>query len=173
MKLQAALKYLLSYRKRDWELADYPIRYRFQGRPAGTAPAAAAWLAQISGWEQLPGLGQTKAAAYADLEERFQRIKHTGKPLPRPGTRVPIQIAPHDKVDRYAVIAHDFFAEILAMDYTQVLITDGSSLHDFLLDDVAAIYAKIHAVYGVDVSDISNGNLAAIFARLHQAGAGA
>ncbi|MDQ2806071.1 MAG: hypothetical protein M3Z04_03995 [Chloroflexota bacterium] len=78
-------------------------------------------MAQIVGWEQVSGVGQIKAEAYTDLETRFNDSKRSGRPLPRPGTRVRLQIAPHDAVDRYAAVADEFFAKILGMDYTQIL----------------------------------------------------
>jgi hypothetical protein len=127
---------------------------------------------QIIGWEQMPGTGNTRAEAVADLEQKLADYKRREGRLPRPGTRVPIQFAPMVEVDKYAQLAGNFFDKILGMDYRQVLITDQSSLYDFAFSEerLAELQRKIRDIYQVDVSDIEDGNLVTIFARLHQQG---
>src|SRR3954469_7048383 len=101
MEWQCIVKYLLSFRKRTWTLADYPVTVRQQAGAGPDAPAVQPWLAQIAGWPQMPGLGDTREAALAHLAERLATYQAGGQPLPRPGTRVPIRFAPHRQVYRW------------------------------------------------------------------------
>lgn len=169
------LKYLLSFLKTDWTLKDYPIRVRHLPVPPNDAPAEfrpMPWLVQIIGWEQMPGTGNSRAAAFADLEERLAERKRQEQKLPRPGTRVPIAFAPRIEVEQHNPVAADFFARILDMAYQHVLITDESSLYHFgwTEERIAELQQKIQAVYGVEVADIEDGNLIRIFERIEQQG---
>jgi hypothetical protein len=173
--LQRLAKYLLSYRKTDWELQDYPLRVRHQagatsGGDPGNTVRPIPWLVQILGWEQMPGAGDTQEAAYADLAHKLTAYKQQGNRLPRPGTRVPLKFAASSEVGRYEQIATEFFSRILDMDYQRVFISDESSLEDFALSDErsAELRGKIAAVYGIDISDIADGNLVRIFARIRE-----
>ena len=161
-------KYLLSFRKRTWELADYPVEIRPQSGAGPDAPAIMPWRAQIAGWPQLTGLGATREAAYADLAARLETFKASGAALPRPGARVPITFAPHARVYRYPAVVADFFPRILDMSTDGLFfISDGSALGDFTMDaDLEPVFARIEAAYGVDVRDVEDGLLAPIFARI-------
>jgi len=83
-------KRCLSYRKPSWELSDYPIVIREQ---ADVPPADRYW-ARILGWN-IDGTGATREGALRDMahwyETRKSALRESGKPLPRPGTEVPIQ----------------------------------------------------------------------------------
>lgn len=170
-QIKAALKYLLSFAKSDWQLSDYPIRFRHQ-KPAFKDPPAGRlelvpWVAQIINWWQMSGHGQTKAEAYADLQARFNQLKEGGKQLPRPGTGLPIEFAPNVEISAHEDIALEFFDKILDMDYRGCWISDGSSLWDFHEEETnERLNQKILETYGVDVADIEDGNLVRIFERI-------
>ena len=176
--MQRAIKFILSFFKRDWDLSDYPIEVREQY--PGTAPAAVPvsmrgklilWIVRIPNWLRMSGYGDTREEACADLEAKFHEYKSEGHKLPRPGTKVPLQFAPRPQIERHEVTAEDFFIRIFGMNYHNVLITDSSSLWDFPISDPDAITAKIEVVYGVDITDIEDGNLARIFERIEASAA--
>ena len=171
LQLKAAIKYLLSFRKSDWQVSDYPIRFRYQeldpsdyssGR-LETIP----WVSQIINWWQMSGYGLTKEEAYADLKRRLDEFKQRGEPLPRPGTGLPLEFASNVEVSAYEDIARDFFDKVLDMDYRECWISDESSLWDFHGEESNEhLNQRIQNMYGVDVTDIENGNLVRIFERI-------
>ena len=127
------------------------------------------YLARIVKWWVLTGGGDTPEEAVRDLAVQFERIKNDwerdGKPLPRPGTQVPIEFAPSSHVDANSDLATDFIQRVFGLDWA--FITDGTSLWDFHTNENNdALHAKIKTVYGVDVSDIESGNLATILDRI-------
>jgi hypothetical protein len=120
----ALLKWALSFRKRDWDLADYPIRVRkvipdpespFNGPRFHFHP----YVANIANWH-LTGFGDSKRDALQDLEQRFAERKvslaEEGKPLPRPGTNVPLSFASQERVDTYRELADEFVHSVLQLD---------------------------------------------------------
>jgi len=166
------IKYLLSFLKRDWDLEDYPIAVRYQD-PALKPPAdigqvvSIPWIVMIGNWNQMIALGETREEALQNLRQQFEAYKQKNHPLPRPGTHVPLEMAPARHVDQYAALAHDFITKIVVgVDPSFFFISDSSSLWDFPYEDKAEQFARIKQVYGVDVSDIEDGNLAKIFARI-------
>ena len=176
-RFKAAVKYVASFLKSDWELKDYPIRFR-QLRSERDVNGDDSikwdrWIAQIVNWWQMNGGGQTREEAYENLMKQFEDYRRTGPTLPRPGTEVPIEVCPTDEIDCYQDIARDFLKRILDIDYDDpwCIITDASSLWEFtLLDDVTddELVAKAQAEYEVDISDIKDGSLVAIFKRIQQ-----
>jgi hypothetical protein len=85
--------------KRDWELSDYPLALReHEINPdyAGTRVKQHRYSVAIVNWWVMSGGGDTKREAMEELEKRFaaERSKRgkAGKPLPRPGTHVPIDL---------------------------------------------------------------------------------
>src|ERR1044072_2650564 len=172
IQLRAGIKYLLSYTRFDWQLADYPIRFRnSQVTQTGGRLKQFPWSCQIINWWQIGGFGDTKQDAYADLEKRFSEIKSNGKPLPRPGTGLPIEFAPTVRMQLHDDIADDFFSRVLDMNYGDCLITDESSLWDFHGEESNEhLHRKIWDAYRMDVSDIDDGNLVKIFERIENHG---
>ncbi len=65
------------------------------------------------------------------------------------GSKVPIQFADTDRIEKYEDIAVDFFSKIIEMNYYDCFISDESSLHDFCLDDEKTI-EKIRKEYGIE-----------------------
>jgi hypothetical protein len=175
--MQTQLKFLLSFLKRDWQLTDYPTsaREQFKDRTyldnlqfKGTLPIMDAhrWVVRIPGWYYMVGFGPTKDAAYLDLNRNFEEYKAEGNILPRPGTSVPLKVAPRDTIETHDALAEEFFQRILGMNYHSVFITDSSSVYDFNIDNPDALNEKIEVVYNVSVRDIEDGNLARIFDRI-------
>jgi hypothetical protein len=172
--MQSIIKYILSFFKRDWNLRDYPLQIIDQypnGLPMNLPTEGSLrpikWVVRVPGWLRMSGYGDTQDDAYSDLQRKFHEFKMEGNKLPRPGTKLPIQIASHEQIDRYEYIAQDFFPKILDMDYGRILIiTDISSLWNFLHENEEEYIMRIHDVYGVDISDIEDGSLVRIFERI-------
>jgi len=171
LHIKAGIKYLLSFRKNDWQLSDYPIRFRhFKPSKDDLSPSRFKLIPcsfQIINWWQMDGLGETKEEAYADLEAKFNKLKEEGRALPRPGTGLPIEFAATEQVSCYDDIAEDFFRRVLEKDYRDCWISDESSLWDFHGEESNEhLHKKIWEAYRVDVSGIEDGNLVKIFERI-------
>lgn len=171
-RAKTVVKYILSFLKKDWQVSDYPIRFKhFEPRegleiilPQRFKPIP--WSAQIINWYQMGGCGDTKEQAYKDLVSNFEKRKADGKKIPRPGTGLPLELAPVDEIERYDDLAADFFPKVMDREYSGIFISDESSIWDFMVDDsLEPYYSKIREVYGVDVSD-SDGNFAKIFGKI-------
>ena len=170
-------KRLLSYRKRDWELADYPVVIRTQkfmpGLPSRFTQRP--YRALLLGW-LIDATGDSKHEAMANLETEFSRRRRMrieeGEPVPRPGTRVPIRYTSQSRVEQHAELAQDFIRRVLepVLGIEDVWISDDSSLWNFHLDETSAkLVAKIREVYDVDVTDIESETLVDIFDRIENA----
>ena len=175
-QFHALWKWFLSFRKRDWELEDYPVYIRSQQSDLASAfdnPRFKLhrYFAQIVNWH-ITGCGDTREKARQDLSSIFAAIKshkrETGKPLPRPGTRVPLEFVSQQRVKAHAELAEDFIHRVLELE--SAWISDESSLWDFHADENNDAYiTKIKEIYGVDVSDIQSANLAEILERIASA----
>src|SRR2546430_15636342 len=116
----AAWKWSLSLLKRDWELSDYPLALReHEINPdyAGTRLKQHRYSVAIVNWWVMRGSGNTRQDALAELEKRFaaevvERTK-AGKPLPRPGTHVPIAFASRQRFHAHPELAEDFLRRVL------------------------------------------------------------
>jgi hypothetical protein len=169
----ALWKRLLSYRKRDWELGDYPVVFRTQEidpKPQPKRLQMQPHIAQIVNW-WLCGTGETLAEALANLEEVFRNAsaarKAETKLLPRPGVNPPIEFASSTRIEAVGELSDDFIHKIL--EYEWAMISDESSLWDFHSEETNdALIEKIRLVYGVDVSDIESANLCEILERITQ-----
>jgi hypothetical protein len=169
-QIKAAFKYLLSFRKKEWTINDYPIRFkRFEisNEEQYGRLQPVPWSAQIINWWQMGGDGDTKEAAFADLKKNLEALKENGTSLPRPGTGLPIEFASTEKVSLHSDIAGDFFERVLEQNYDDCWISDESSLWDFHGEETNEhLHKKIWECYRVDVSDIEDGNLVKIFERI-------
>jgi len=168
LHLKAGAKYLLSFTKTDWQLTDYPIRFRhFDVVETGGRLKQFPWSVQIINWWQIDGSGDTKQQAYADMQKKFGEFKSNGKPLPRPGTGLPLEFAPTDRIRFFDDIADDFFRRVLDLNYRECFISDESTLWDFHTEESNEhLHKTIWDAYRVDVSDIKDGNLVKIFERI-------
>ena len=126
--LMVTTKRLLSYLKTDWDLDDYPIR---TWRNPNAGEVSVAYGAGIINWPTMVGHGETTTKAIEDLSERFQLYKDSCDGLPRPGTKVPLQFASTEYIDKYEDIAVDFFKRVLEMDYYEGFYSDDSMLAYF------------------------------------------
>jgi predicted RNase H-like HicB family nuclease len=169
--LTATWKFCLSFTKRHWDLADYPTVIRRQAPRSGasTDREAPPYAATIVNWWVMTGLGNTPEEAMQELASQFAGIEgdwqQKGKPMPRPGTKVPIEFAPSGRVYADFELADDFIRRVLGLDWA--FVSDESSLWDFHTGETNdALVAKISLLYGVDVSDIESGNIAAILGRI-------
>jgi len=168
--IQAAWKWSLSFLERDWQLSDYPLSIRkFDPDYAGTRLKQHRYSVAIVNWWVMSGGGDTKHEAQEELEKRFAAEKvrrvEAGKPLPRPGTHVPIEFASQQRVNAHPELADDFIRRVLNLDWAWI--SDESSLWDFhSSEDNGALIAKIREVYGVDVSDIESAKLSEILNRI-------
>jgi hypothetical protein len=167
-------KRILSYRKREWSLQDYPMRVWDQGPPLALPSRFTShrYRALILGW-LVDATGDTKKDAVAALEAEFFHRKQlrvdAGEPIPRPGVRVPIKISSRVRLDSHADLEEDFVRRVLhpVLGIEDVYMTDGSSLSNFHFDeDSSALVAKTREVYGVDISDIESENIAEILERI-------
>jgi len=170
--LTAKWKLCLSFAKNDWGLADYPIVIRKQVPDPGSADAHQSpppYSARIVNWWVMTGLGNTPEEAAQDLAAGFARMrecrKQEGKPMPRPGAKVPIEFAPSNQVYANPELTDDFVRRVLGLDWA--FVSDQSSLWDFHTGETnEVLIARIKDLYGVDVSDIESGDLAAILGRI-------
>ena len=168
LQLRVGAKYLLSFLKTDWQLSDYPVRFRHidVAEPTGRLQQFP-WSAQIINWWQMGGFGDTKQDAYADLQKKFGDVKSNRKTLPRPGAGLPIEFASTDRIQFFDDIADDFFRRVLDMNYQECFISDESTLWDSHAEETNEhLHEKIWNAYRVDVSDIDDGNLVKIFDRI-------
>src|SRR4051794_6735211 len=95
--LRMLSKRCLSYRKREWALRDYPIVEWVQTE----VPPGSRYWARVLGWN-IDGLGATREDALLEMERSYEARKAvraaSGKPIPRPGTSVPIEFASQERV---------------------------------------------------------------------------
>ena len=166
--LKRLLAYVLSFRKKDWSLRDYPIRVRRQRIESGSEAAPPKWLAQIPGWWTMTGIGDTREEALRELERSIDGHRERKGALPRPGTEVPVEFAPSDLVSKNDDLAREFFPPIVGMSYDDCLITDESSVWDFPVELTANdLGRKVLLVFGTEIGDLAEaGNIAAILERI-------
>jgi hypothetical protein len=170
-QLSATWKFCLSFRKRDWELNDYPVFVREQKfSPEYSAPRFNhhRYLASVVNWG-VAGTGDTRQEARADLSKTIESVRiarrEHGRHLPRPGTREPIEFASQERVMAHPELAEDFVRRVLGLDWAWI--SDESSLWDFHPNETNELLCnKIMEVYGVDVSDIESAKLSEILDRL-------
>jgi predicted RNase H-like HicB family nuclease len=175
--LLACWKWALSFRAREWKLADYPIYIRKQlpnpDSPFDNSPRFKFhnYVARVVNWPTMDGFGDSREEALIDLRATFlarkANLAEEGKPLPRPGTNVSIQFASQERVNEHPDLTKDFIHRVL--DLPWAFISDESSLWDFHNEESNdALVAKIREVYSVDVSDIEPGNIYQILDRIAQ-----
>jgi hypothetical protein len=167
----AAWKWLLSFRKPEWVLNDYPIRVTAQEPdPSFSAPRFSQHLYRaymVNG--AITGSGDTPEQAKAGLAQNFetvsQRRKQEGKPAIRPGANWPVEFASQERVSSNEALREEFIQRIFGLEWAWI--SDESSLWDFHTEQTnESLYTKIREVYSVDVSDIESAKLWAIFERI-------
>lgn len=168
-----ASKWLASFFRREWALADYPVRTGPNGE--GARPGDE-WLAQILNWPGPAGVGATKEDAVTKLGEALESAREyrrkSGEKMPRPGSAVPILFASTERVLADPTLHDDFIVRVLGFGPGDpVFISDQSSLGDFGDEaHVAALQKKIVDAYHVDVSDLKEGLICDILERIQKRG---
>jgi hypothetical protein len=151
--MKTLIKRLTSYFKSNWELKDYPIRYREQKvENFRNSKDYKKWTVQIINWWVMSGLGNTKNEAYTDLKNNFTNYKKE-KSLPRPGVKVPIEFASFDKVEKYYAIATEFFDKILQIDFNHCFVSNVSSLKEFTFESLDDFDKKINDYYEINIKN--------------------
>jgi hypothetical protein len=81
---------------------------------------------------------------------------------------VPLRkLASDIRIRRYSSSQDEFFAKVFDGEYSEIWVSDKSSLHDFATQrSLEPYFAKIREVYGVDVSDIEGALLWKILQRI-------
>ena len=169
-QLRAGWKFLLSFRKHEWNLEDYPVSIRKQAtshnQPTGLPRRwkLNPYHASLINWEAVSGSGETESEARANLRARFENEK-AKQSLPRPGKHVPITFASQSRVLSHQALAEDLLMRVFEIQ--EAWISDESSLWDFCMDETLdEPLRKIREIYHVDVSDIQSANLADILDRI-------
>jgi len=168
----AVWKWFLSLFKQNWELSDYPLAVReleIDPSYVGTRLKQHRYSVSIVNWWVMSGGGETEREAREDLEKRFAAAKieklEAKKPLPRPGTHVPIEFSSRARVSAHPELEEDFIRRVLNLDWAWL--SDQSSLWDFHHAETnEALITKIKEVYGVDVSDIESSRISEILDRI-------
>jgi hypothetical protein len=171
--LSAGLKWTLSFRKRGWDLSDYPIciaKLELQSPFRSSRFEEHDYRASIINWSVM-GSGNSPKEALESLRTNFETLKQNaeqkGTGLIRPGSHGKIEFASDEKTSLYGVLSEDFTHRVLELEWAWI--SDESSLWDFHTERTNdALNAKIREVYGVDVSDIESGRLWMIFERIEQ-----
>jgi hypothetical protein len=164
-------KWTVSFRKRDWELVDYPIEIRTQEPDTTQRPSRLQFhrfVASLVNW-WMSGTGNTQEEALSDLRRNFESTraarKADGKSMPRPGAKVPLSFASREHLKAHEDLSEDFIRRVLGLPWA--FISDESCLWDFHEEETNhALVAKVQEVYGVDVSDIESARLYEIFDRI-------
>ena len=84
-KLSSIWKFMLSFRKSQWKIDDYPLRYCFQDNQKIDIPS---YYVEIIGWRAMIGFGDSREQAYQYLSRKLEERSLTFGFLPRPGTTV-------------------------------------------------------------------------------------
>jgi hypothetical protein len=167
----ASWKWLLSFRKPEWSVDDYPIRVTRQEpdaiyrAPRFSQHRYRAYI--VNG--AITGSGNTPVESLVDLQQNFESVtrrrKEEGLPSIRPGANWPVEFASQDKVSAYESFSEEFIQEVLGLDWAWI--SDKSSLWDFHTEQTnELLLAKIRDIYGVDVSDIESARLWQILERI-------
>lgn len=158
-QLKAFWKKLLSYTKNNWDINDYPLRYRRQTDTTEqyNIGELKPWVVQVVNWWTMTGLGNTKQEAYEHLKSNFKSYLEYNS-APRPGTSVPLSFADTSQIDDLEDVSPDFFESILDLNYYECFISDESSLTDFGRDDDETLQ-KINTIYGLGLTDLGDGNI--------------
>jgi hypothetical protein len=170
-RMLASWKWLLSFRKPEWSVEDYPIRVARQEPDATfSAPRFSQHLYRayiVNG--AITGSGNTPTEAIVGLTQNFesvrQRRKEEALPAIRPGANWPIEFASQEKVSADESLSEDFIQRVLGLNWAWI--SDESSLWDFHTEQTNDhLVAKIREVYGVDISDIKSARLWEILERI-------
>jgi hypothetical protein len=168
--LKAYDKLLDSLLKSSWDYKDYPIKV---WKAPNVRDKKFIWQAKIIHWTIMHQAGSTKKEALNNLRAYFQSYKASNENLPRPGTKVALDVkfAKTEEIDKYREISKDFIAKILNANKIQPLfISDISSLTVYEPQDEYKAKAQrdeiiknTFIIYGIDISENYDGPIYKIF----------
>ena len=161
--LSVLSKWLLSFTRTKWDLEDYPVEMRTQPTDSRHV-AVPKYAARIINWWALAGLGETESEARENLRIALSE-QAKKRPLPRPGAKVPIQLASVEEISRFEALATDFFPAILGHEFSECFVSDESSLMDFG-GEWSNYCSRVLLRYKVDISDMEPGNILRVFERI-------
>ena len=167
-RIHAFTKWFLSFFKKEWDLTDYPLRFRFQ-KDSKNDNETPPYIVQIINWWMMVGCGNSKEEAFEDLRKSWLDYKKTNDKLPRPGTSLPLQFAITDHISKYDTIAEDFFERVLGRNYFDGFCSDESSLLHFQENESEKmdVINKTLLLYNVDITDLYDGPLYKVFESLN------
>ena len=165
-------KFVQSFRKREWDVHDYPLLVIDRGHVESLGRLKAfRWTVQIINWLHMRGDADTKEAALEGLREQLDRHRAEKGSLPRPGTgrKMDVTFAATERVAANYDLVADIVRRVIGMEPEDCFVSDESTLWDFHHgEDNAEYHRKIVVLYGVDVSDLEPPTLAAIAERIRQ-----
>ena len=167
-RLRIAMSWSASFLRDEWRPEHYPMHVREQ---VGV-PAEARWCARVLNWPGPLGLGPTREAALAALEANLNTIatkrRADGKPMPRPGTGLPIQFASTARVTADPALLTEFITKALGFKPSDpVFISDESSIGDFGENErVSEIRSNIREHFGVTVDQPEPVRIADVLERI-------
>jgi hypothetical protein len=144
--IKAYYKYILSFRKKDWEFKDYPLE---TWENTNAEQNEIKFVAKFTNWSLFVAHGESKKIAIENLKNQFRDFKANNVEIPRPGKNVPIQFAATTEIEKYESIAVDFFDRIIGIEYYNCFISDYSCLDEFDIDVEEAI-RKIKTYYNIE-----------------------
>ncbi len=125
-EVAAAWKWVWSFRKREWQLSDYPIRIaKLEQDSPFRSPLFKEhdypfrsplfkehdYRASIINWAVM-GSGVSHKEALESLRTAFEKLRQTGKQngtaLLRPGSRAKLEFASQDKISAHRELSEDF-----------------------------------------------------------------
>ena len=156
---------MASYRKSQWQLEDYPVRVVRQAEVS--TPQLPAWRAQIIGW-WLSGLGGSPEEALANLSANLE-TQRARKPLPRPGTKPPVEFASASELDRHGEFAYEFIERVVGI--RPFFMSDGTHLLDFCgTEEMPEVHRKVALLYGADSRSLEDQPLWRVLDHVRAAG---
>jgi predicted RNase H-like HicB family nuclease len=149
-QLLIAKCWLASFLRKNWQPEHYPVYVRQQA----SVPDDSRWCAQVLNWPGPIGLGATeqraRAELFANLQATAAELREDGKPVPRPGTHVPIQSASTVRVRANPALLDESIRKALGFRPGYVVfISDESEICDFGNEYVCEIRANIQEHFGV------------------------
>ena len=165
------IKRLKSHSKTSWEFNDYPTK---TWKNPNARDENIGFGAGIINWPVMVAHGESPEKALSKLEISFNLYKVDNDLLPRPGTKVPLQFASTENIDRFEKTAVDFFKRVLNMNFYEGFYSDGTILAYFEPPDnlektkemKANIINKTLLLYNVDITDIYDEEIWRIFDRI-------
>ncbi|WP_428232711.1 hypothetical protein [Flavobacterium sp.] len=148
-QIKALYKYILSFRKDDWEFEDYPLE---TWKNPNSELHELKYGASFTNWYLFVSHGESEELAIVNLKKQLQDNKANNIKIPRPGKKTQIQFSDTTEIDKYESIASDFFDKIIGISYYNCFISDYSSILEFDLEKEEVI-TKIKIEYSIEPNE--------------------